>query len=131
MIYTRHELLRPPKSFTQTKWKDQHCIFVNDEHNTNVIQYDSDEHRRLLQICPTWELCPISNTRTYLMYGSSYDQKHKLLARSIYFDVPIRDMAVISSNAASERLLLFHVNKARTRNLSKMCMIVYFLFLNF
>jgi len=102
MIHSHHELLRPPTSFTQIKSNNQHFIFINDEFNTNILEYSTDIHRRLIQINPSWELCPISNSRMYL----TNNNKELLFAKSIYFDVPIRDMAIVSN---SKSFLLFQV----------------------
>lgn len=109
-IHSRHELLRAPQCFTQTKWNNQHCIFVNDEYNTNVVQYSSDIHRRLTQVCPCWELCPISNSRMYLTNNGTHQDKEVLLAKSIYFDVPIRDMAIPGASTDRESILLYQVD---------------------
>ncbi len=105
-IHSHHELLRPPTSFTQTQWNNQHCILINDEFNTNIIEYSTDTHRRLIQTSPSWELCPISNSRMYLINNSNPKDKELLLAKSIYFDVPVRDMAVMSN---PKSFLLFQV----------------------
>lgn len=109
MIHSRHELLRPPTSFTQIQSSDQHFIFINDEFNTNVLQYTTDEHRRLIQTSPCWELCPISNTRMYLTNHNAYKDQEFLLAKSIYFDVPIRDIATVSNQNNPKSFLLFQV----------------------
>lgn len=109
-IHSRHELLRAPQCFTQTKWNNQHCIFVNDEYNTNVVQYSSDMHRRSIQVCPCWELCPISNSRIYLTNNDTHQDKEVLLAKSIYFDVPIRDMAIPGTSTNRESFLLYQVD---------------------
>ncbi|UJR31718.1 hypothetical protein I4U23_019198 [Adineta vaga] len=111
-IHSHHELLRPPTSFTQMSWNNQHLIFINDEFNTNVLEYSSDEHHRLIQTNPSWELCPISNSRVYLTNNDSYNRKELLLAQSIYFDVPIRDMAIVSNPVNSKSFLLFQLNSA-------------------
>jgi len=81
-------------------------IFINDEFNTNILEYSTDIHRRLIQITPSWELCPISNSRKYLINNNTHKDKELLLAKSIYFDVPIRDMAIVSN---SKTFLLFQV----------------------
>ncbi|CAF0735611.1 unnamed protein product [Adineta steineri] len=111
-IHSHHELLRPPTSFTQTKWNDQHLVLINDEFNTNVLEYSNDIHRRLVQTNPAWELCPISNTRQYLINNNTYKNKELLLTKSIYFDVPIRDMATISNQINPKSFLLFQLNSA-------------------
>lgn len=108
-MHSRHELLRPPSSFTQIQSIDQHLIFINDEFNTNILQYSTDEHRRLIQTCPPWETCPISNTRMYLTNHNSYKDEEFLLAKSIYFDVPIRDTATIVNPNNLKSVLLFQV----------------------
>ncbi len=108
-IHSHHELLRPPTSFTQTKWNNEYLIFINDEFNTNVLEYSNDIHRRLIQTSPSWEFCPISNTRKYLINNNTYKNKELLLAQSIYFDVPVRDMAIMSNPLNSKSFLLFQV----------------------
>ena len=108
-IHSRHELLRPPTSFTQINWNSQHIIFINDEFNTNVLEYSTDIHRRLIQTNPSWELCPISNSRMYLINNNTHENKGLLFAKSIYFDVPIRDMAIVSNPNNSKSFLLFQV----------------------
>jgi hypothetical protein len=102
-------LLRPPTSFTQINSNNQHYIFINDEFNTNILEYSTDIHRRLIQISPSWELCPISNSRMYLINNNTHKDKELLLAKSIYFDVPIRDIAAMSNPINSKSFLLFQV----------------------
>ncbi|CAF4010483.1 unnamed protein product, partial [Rotaria sp. Silwood1] len=106
-IHSYHELLRPPTSFTQIKSNNQHIIFINDEYNTNVLEYNTDIHRRLIQINPCWELCPISNSRMYLINNNKYKNKELLFAKSMYFDIPIRDMVAVSNSINSKSFLLF------------------------
>ncbi|CAF3687704.1 unnamed protein product [Rotaria sp. Silwood1] len=111
-IHSYHELLRPPTSFTQIKSNNQHIIFINDEYNTNVLEYNTDIHRRLIQINPCWELCPISNSRMYLINNNKYKNKELLFAKSMYFDIPIRDMVAVSNSINSKSFLLFQLNSA-------------------
>ncbi|CAF1164188.1 unnamed protein product [Rotaria sordida] len=111
-IHSHHELLRPPTSFTQIKSNNQHLIFINDEYNTNVLEYNTDIYHRLIQTCPSWELCPISNSRMYLINNNTHKNKELLFAKSIYFDVPIRDMAIVSNPINSKSFLLFQLNSA-------------------
>ncbi|CAF3306218.1 unnamed protein product, partial [Rotaria sp. Silwood2] len=106
-IHSRHELLRPPTSFTQIKSNNQHFIFINDEYNTNVLEYNTDVHRRLIQMSPSWELCPISNSRMYLLNNNTHTNKQLLFAKSIYFDVPIRDMVTVPNPMNLKSFLLF------------------------
>ena len=93
-------------SFTQTKLDNQHYLFINDEYNTNILEYSTDQHRRLIQTRPSWETCPISNSRMYLLNKSKQNDRELLLAKSIYFDVPIRDIAIQSNDA---KFLYFQV----------------------
>ena len=83
-------------------------MLINDEFNTNVLQYGVDSHRRIVQIQPVWEVCPMSNSRIYLTNHETHQDKEILLARSIYFDVPIRDMAIVPNQNS---FLLFQVEK--------------------
>jgi hypothetical protein len=92
------------------KWNNQHLIFINDQFNTNVLEYTTDIHRRLIQTSPSWELCPISNSRMYLTNSNTHEDKELLLAKSIYFDVSIRDMAAMANPTNSKSFLLFQVN---------------------
>ena len=91
------------------KWNDHYLIFINDEFNTNVLEYNTDIHRRLIQASPSWELCPISNSRMYLTNNNNHKDKELLFAKSVYFDVPIRDMAAVSNPINPKTLLLFQV----------------------
>ena len=43
------------------------------------------------------------------MYNTAAQEKDLLFAKSIYFDVPIRDMAVISTLNQSDTILLYQV----------------------
>ena len=108
-IHSRHELLQPPASFTPINWNSQHIIFVNDEFNTNVLEYGTDIHRRLIQINPSWGLCPISNSRMYLKNNNTHENKELLFAKSVYFDVPIQGMVIVSNPNNSKSFLLFQV----------------------
>lgn len=108
-MHSHHELLRPPKSFTQIKSNNQHFIIINDEFNTNVLEYSTDLHRRIIQTCPAWELCPISNTRMYLTNNQNHTTKELLFAKSIYFDIPIRDIVAVPNPMNSKSFLLFQV----------------------
>ena len=109
-IHSHNELLRPPTSFTQINLNDQHIIFINDEFNTNILEYSNDIHCRLIQTNPSWEVCPISNSRMYLTNNNTYKDKEQLFAKSIHFDVPIRDMAIVLNPNKSKSFLLFQVN---------------------
>ncbi|CAF1164897.1 unnamed protein product [Adineta ricciae] len=111
-IHSHHELLRPPTSFTQTQWNNQHLIMINDQFNTNILEYGTDEHRRLTQTSPSWEVCPISNTRIYSTSNASHTKKELLLAQSIYFDVPTRDLTVVPNTINPKSFLLFQLNSA-------------------
>jgi hypothetical protein len=84
-------------------------ILINDEFNTNILEYSTDKHRRLIQNYPSWEICPLSNSRMYLTNNNIHNDKDILLAKSIYFDVPIRDMATVSNSINSKSFLLFQV----------------------
>ncbi|CAF3862614.1 unnamed protein product, partial [Rotaria magnacalcarata] len=106
-IHSRHELLRPPTAFTQMRYNDQHIIFINDEFNTNVLEYNTDTHRRLIQTCPSWELCPMSNSRMYLINNNNHTNEDLLFAKSIYFDIPIRDMVAVPNPNNTKSFLLF------------------------
>ncbi|CAF3385367.1 unnamed protein product [Rotaria socialis] len=109
-IHSHHELLRPPTAFTQMRCNDQHIIFINDEFNTNVLEYNTDTHRRLIQVCPSWELCPMSNSRIYLINNNNHTNEELLFAKSIYFDIPIRDMAAVPNPNNTKSFLLFQLN---------------------
>ncbi len=100
---------------TQIHSNNQHSIFINDEFNTNVLEYTADQHRRLIQKSPSWEVCPISNSRMYLTNKNTHQAKEVLLAKSIYFDVPIRDMATVLNPINSKSFLLFQVKFERLR----------------
>lgn len=96
---------------------------INDEFNTNVLQYGVDSHRRLIQIQPVWEVCPMSNSRIYLTNHETHQDKEILLAKSIYFDVPIRDMAIVPNQNS---FLLFQVEKKQNSTSDRFDSFVFF-----
>ncbi|CAF1381638.1 unnamed protein product, partial [Didymodactylos carnosus] len=115
MIYTKHELLRPPKSFTQVKLDGLislpycHKLLINDEHNTNIIEYGLDNYNRIIQLNSPWEPCSLSNSRYYI---SNDDVAQQLMVRSIYFDLPTNDIATINKRSSKTEYLLFQLNSA-------------------